>query len=228
LNYFNFLFLYEDAPENATWAKFEKNSFRNFSQIRRYRIRIPIALSKAIVDAGYDWGDIRTFLTSKEGYDRIFRRQTTIPAFFRWGGSGTCPEDLRIELEIPDDQRSKVREEILLILKECVASKKAPNMVQLECSTFQLYKRDEAEILAPFYVRRVIDAVRCLETFKTICAIPNGSTALHMSLDNVTNQVNTGQGLLSFGDGTYMVKEDILKILLVSRRALYYHLVSSR
>ena len=75
-----------------------------------------------------------------------------------------------------------------------------------------------AEILQPRCVRQVIDAVKCLETFQfhKLCCLRNASTTLYMTWDEATNQVNAGQGFHGYGDGTYIHKEDVLKILLVS------------
>lgn len=186
---------------------------------QKYRIGIPKGLSKAIVDAGCDWLEIRSFLTSKEGYDLIFQRQTKIPAFFRWGAqrdsSNPIQNICRIELEVPIEKRKIVREQVLRIVKECVTMQDVADMEQLQCRTLQLYKRKDDEVLRPFYVRRVIDAVKCCETTKKLHWLRNSSIPLYMSLEEIVDQVNTGQGFHSYGDGTYMIKENVLTVLRV-------------
>ena len=195
----------------------EKVIFRNFSQIRHFTISIPSDLGKAVVNAGYDWSDICNFLKSPEGYERIFQQQTGVPPFFNWGEpSRRIQQKFRIEMNVPNNKRSEVKGQILQILKDCLTSATPTRMQQMRSSTFQLYKRNEAEILEPHYVRRVMDAVKCLETFRNLCYLRNASEPLYMSWDEVTDQVNTGQGFHSYGDGTYIVKKDVLKILLVS------------
>jgi len=175
---------------------------------QRYMVSIPETLRNAIIERGLEWSDLQSYLKSDEGYEVILGRKPGVPGFFQWGQSNGYPPK-SIEVMIPYDRRLDVRKNLLKFLADCL---------NFESRAYyaRFYKRNDRHILEPCYVRRVLNAVRRVETIKPWDWLRNSSIPVYMSIDEITNQVNTGKGSNGYGDFTYLVRQDVLTILLVS------------